>query len=138
MLSSALTVHASRTAVVLPGTLGSQVFDQITGPSGQKIVRRVAGTANARPSTLTISHDISGTGFRQRCRTLVRADLQVLTTDIADTGGVVPAAFAYYVLDRPLSSGAAIATTDLGDLTGYVIDVLTVSGQFAKILNQEA
>lgn len=138
MLSSALTVHASRTAVVLPGTLGSQVFDQITGPSGQKILRRVSGTANSRPSTLTISHELSGTGFKQRCRTLVRADLQVLNTDLADTGGVVPSAFGYFVLDRALSTGGAIATTDLGDLAGYVIDVLTVSGQFAKLLNQEA
>jgi hypothetical protein len=68
----------------------------------------------------------------------VRVDLQVVNTDLADTGGVVPSASAYFVLDRPLSSGGAIATTDLGDLTGYVVDVLTVSGQFAKLLNQEA
>jgi hypothetical protein len=87
---------------------------------------------------MTVRHSMSGSGFRQRVRSVVRFDFTRLDTDIADTDGVTPSASAYVVLDRPVQSAGAITTAHLQSLVGWLVDAFCVSGQFDKILNLEA
>lgn len=139
MLTADLAVNASRATVTLPGSAGSLTFAQITGTGNStSIVRRVSATANTTPQTLTIGHELKGAGFAQRCRSVVRCDYRALNTDIADTGNVTPSASAYLVIDRPIQSGGAITDAIIKNLIGQICDVLTVSGQADKLLNQEA
>jgi hypothetical protein len=138
MLTSDLVVVDNHTPLTLPGLLGSKTYAQITGPIGQQIVRRIAATANTTQQTLTIGHTLSGVGFAQRCRTLVRHDYKVLSADISLTGGVVPSSAIYVVQDRPIQSGGAITDAILTNNMAALLDVLLTTGQFAKLLNQEA
>jgi hypothetical protein len=138
MLTADLTVVDTHASLTLPGALGSKVYAQITGPIGQQIVRRIAATSNTTQQTLTIGHTLSGTGFGQRCRTLVRHDYRVLNSDISLTGGIVPYSANYWVQDRPIQSGGNVTDTILTNNMAALLDVLLTSGQFAKLLNQEA
>lgn len=139
MLTADLSVTSNAGSITLPGSSGATTFAQITGTgNSSSIVRRVAATANTTPQTLTIGHTVNGTGFNQRCRSVVRMDYKAVNTDIADTGGVTPSASAYLVLDRPIQSGGAITDTVLKTLLGGLLHVLVASGQLDKLLNQEA
>lgn len=139
MLSSDLTVTGNAGSITLPGDTGATTFSQITpGTNGTTFQRRVAATAGTTPETLVIGHTLSGSGFAQRLRTLVRMDYKALNTDIADTGGVTPSFSAYFVLDRPVQSGSAITDTILKRQIGRLLHVLLASGQLDKLLNQEA
>jgi hypothetical protein len=139
MLTADLSVNGSRATVTLPGASGALTFAQITGTGNSTTIkRRVSATAGTTPQTLSIGHEIKGKGFEQRIRSVVRLDFQALNTDIADTGGVTPSASAYMVIDRPVQSGGVISTSTIKDLVGQVCDVLTVTGQLDKFLNQEA
>jgi hypothetical protein len=138
MLSSSLTVVDSHAGITLPGTLGSKVYDQITGPSGPAIVRRIAATSGTTQQTLTISHAASGVGFKQRLRTLVKHEYKVLNSDISLTGGVTPYSYCQFVQDRPINTGAIITDGILINNMAALVDVLVTSGQFVKLLNQEA
>jgi hypothetical protein len=138
MLTNDLTVVDSHAGLTLPGLLGSKVYAQITGPTGQQIVRRIAATAATTQQTLTIGHTISGTGFNARIRTLVRHDYKKLDADVSTTGGVMPVSACYFVQDRPIQSGGAITDAILTNNMAALVDVLLTSGQFAKLLNQEA
>jgi hypothetical protein len=138
MLTADLPVVSNHASLTLPGSAASTVFAQITGPIGQKIVRRVAATANTTPQTLSVGHTVSGTGFAQRIRSLIRMDYQALNTDIADTGGVTPSAACYLVFDRPVQSGGAITDAIFTTMLGGLCDVVLTSGALTKLLNQEA
>lgn len=139
MLNADLAVVSNQGSVTLPGSAGSTTFAQIQGNVGNgAIVRRVAATANTTPQLLTLSHAESGTGFKQRIRSLCRYDYKANNTDIADTGGVVPSFSVYLVIDRPAQSGGAITDTLIKNGIGSVMNVLTASGQLDKFLNQEA
>lgn len=138
MLSSALTVVDNHAGVTLGGALGSKVYDQITGPSGQSIVRRIAATANTTQQTITIGHQLLKTGFLQRCRTLVKHEYKVLNSDLSLTGDVVPYSYCQFTMDRPVNSGGIITDAILVNNAMALIDVLVTSGQFAKLINQEA
>jgi len=137
MFTAALALTDNRASVTLPGSLGALTFDQVTGPSGQTIVRRISSTANTTPNTLTTSHTLSGAGFKQRCRSLVRIDFTRRDVDVASTGGVVPSVSGYFVLDRPIQNGGFITTTHIKTLIGQLCDFLTVSGNVDKFINQE-
>lgn len=138
MLTADLALVDNRASVTLPGSLGTLTFAQVTGPSGQKIVRRISATANTTPNTLTVSHALSGAGFKQRCRTMVRIDYERRDTDVAVTGGVVPALSFYCVLDRPIQNGGFITTAHIKTIIGQLADLLTQSGNIDKLINQEA
>ena len=138
MLTSDLTVVDNHAGLTLPGALGSKVYAQITGPIGQQIVRRIAATANTTQQTLSIGHTLSGTGFAQRLRSLVKHEYRVINADSSLTGGVVPYSTCYFVQDRPIQSGGNITDTILTNNLGALLDVLLTSGQWAKLLNQEA
>jgi hypothetical protein len=138
MLTSDLTVVDSHASITLPGLLGSKVYAQITGPSGQSIVRRIAATANTTQQTLTISHALRGTGFEQRLRTLVKHEYRKIDSDLSLTGGVVPYSYCQFVQDRPIQTGGAITDAILTNNMAALVDVLVTSGQWAKLLNQEA
>lgn len=138
MLTADLTV-TSTGSKTSPGTASALTFALINPSStANQTQRRVAATANTTPKTASIGHQLSGKGFNARCRSRVGFTYTDLTADPVVTGGVVPFAQGYFVLDRPLQSGGAITDAILGDLAGNVIDVLCASGQFAKLLNQEA
>jgi hypothetical protein len=138
MLSSDLTVVDSHSSVTLPGLLGSKVYAQITGPSGQTIVRRIAATAGTTQQTLTIGHTMLKTGFAQRLRTMVKHEYRILNSDIGLTGGIVPYSYNTWVQDRPVNSAGLITDAILTNNMAALVDVLVTSGNFAKLLNQEA
>jgi hypothetical protein len=138
MLTADLTVVDSHAGITLPGLLGSKVYAQITGPIGQQIVRRIAATANTTQQTLTIGHTLSGSGFAQRVRTLVKHEYKAINADSSLTGGVVPYSSNYWVQDRPILSGGIITDAVLTNNMSALLDVLLTTGQFAKLLNQEA
>lgn len=137
MLTADLTVTSNAGSITLPGSSGATTFAQIGGGSTDAIVRRVAATANTTPQTLKTQHSVSGTGFKQRIRTLVRMDYQANNTDIADTGGVTPSASCYLVFDRPVQSGGAITDAIFKTMLGGLLHVVLASGQLDKLLNQE-
>ena len=138
MLTSDLVVVDNHAGLTLAGALGSKTYAQITGPSGQQIVRRIAATANTTQQTLTISHALSKTGFLQRCRTLVKHEYRVINSDLSLTGDVVPYSYCQFVMDRPINTGGIITDAILTNNAMALIDVLVTTGQFAKLLNQEA
>lgn len=138
MLNAALTVTSNAGSITLPGSAGATVFDQITSSGGRTIVRRVAATANTTPQTLTIGHEEVGTGFKRRIRSLVKMNYADNTTDVEDTGGVVPQFQIQLVIDRPVQSGGAITDAIVTTALGGLLHVLLASGQLAKLLNQEA
>jgi hypothetical protein len=138
MLTQDQTLLSSRGSQTLPGSAGSTVFAQITGTVGNKVERRVAATANTTPETLTIGHEVRGIGFKQRCRSLLRIGRQFNNVDPSTTGGAVPSFSWQLVLDRPLNSAGAVTVQHLKDTLGQMIDVMLISGQLDKFLNQEA
>ena len=138
MLTSDQTLVSSRASQTLPGAAGSTVLAQITGTVGNSVERRVAATANTTPETIRVSHEIKGIGYKQRCRSLVKAGKVYNNTDPSTTGGVVPSYSWQLVLDRPLQSGGAVTVQHLKDSLGQLMDLLLISGQLDKFLNQEA
>jgi hypothetical protein len=136
MLTADLVVTDSGTATK-PGAVGAKTFS-LVGPQGEKNLRRIAATATTTPEECIIAHSISGAGFKKRIRSQVRFDIRFNNADTSLTGGVIPSASGYFVLDRPEQSAGIITDAVLQTLAGRVIDVLTVSGQFAKLLNTEA
>lgn len=138
MLNSDLTVVDSHAALTLPGLLGSKVYAQITGPIGQQIVRRIAATANTTQQTLTIGHTLAGSNYSQRLRTLVKHEYKAINADSSLTGGVVPYSTCYFVQDRPILSGGVITDAILTNNMAALVDVLLTSGQWTKLLAQEA
>jgi len=138
MLTSDLTVVDNHASLTLPGLLGSKVYAQITGPIGQQIVRRIAATANTTQQTLTIGHTLAGSGFAQRLRSLIKHEYKAINADSSLTGGVVPYSTCYFVQDRPILSGGNITDAILTNNMSALLDVILTSGQWAKLLNQEA
>lgn len=138
MLTSDLTVVDNHASITLQGLLGSKVYAQISGFSGQQVVRQIAATANTTQQRMTISHAVVKTGFLARLRTLVKHEYKVLSADTSLTGGVVPYSYCQFTQDRPLQSGGAITDAILTNNAMALIDVLVTTGQFAKLLNQEA
>lgn len=134
--NSSLTLVSSGTGTK-PGATGSIVFDQIISPGPTSNVRRVASTAGTTPQLFTVQHAVSGTGFRQRCRSNWRYDFTRADTDPTVTGGIVPAFSIYGVLDRPLNSGGFITTAHIQDGVGWISDFILGAGNLAKFLNQE-
>lgn len=137
MLTQDLTVTSNASTITLPGSSGATTFAMIASPLASKSQRRVAATAGTTPQSLSIGHTKSGSGFKQRTRSVVRMDYVANNTDIADTGNVTPSASAYFVLDRPVQSGGAISDTVLKTMIGGLLHVLLASGQLDKILNEE-
>jgi hypothetical protein len=137
MLTSDLVVTDSGSATK-PGAEGAKTYALVASLVNDTTKRRIAANATTVPHELTVRHALSGSGFKQRCRSLVRFDLSRLDTDLDLTGGVVPTAACYLVLDRPIQSNGYITTAHLQTLVGAVVDVLCVSGQLDKILNMEA
>jgi len=138
MLTSDQTLVSSRGSQTLPGTAGSTVFAQITGTVGNAVERRVAATSNTTPETIKVAHELKGIGYKQRCRSLIKHSRVYNNTDPSTTGGVVPSFSWSIVLDRPLQSGGAVTTAHIKDALGQLMDLLLISGQLDKILNQEA
>jgi len=137
MLTQDQTLSANRAAQTLPGSTASTVFAQITNAS-DKVVRRVAATANTTPETIELGHQTVGQGFNKRTRTMGKYSRVYNNTDISLTGGVTPSFTLHWVLDRPVQSGGAVTTAHIKDALGYLMDMLLQSGQLDKILNQEA
>lgn len=137
MFTSDLVITDSGSATK-PGAVGALTYASVLSHVIDRSKRRVAASATTTPRELSIAHTLSGTGFKQRCRSLIRYDFTRLDTDIADTGGVTPSASGQLVLDRPIQSGGFITTAHLQTIIGSLIDVLCVSGQLDKFLNMEA
>lgn len=137
MLTSDLVITDSG-SVTKPGAEGAKTYALVASLIDGKTLRRIAANATTVPHELSISHTLSGSSFKQRCRTLIRADLRRLDTDTSLTGGVTPSAAFYGVLDRPIQSNGYITTAHLDTLMSAVVDTLLVSGQWAKLLNMEA
>lgn len=137
MLTADLSVTDNGTPTNV-GALGAKTYAMVANPSSGATKRRVAATANTTPQELSVSHTVSGTGFSQRCRTLVRHDYRDISADPENTGGEVPRISAYVVIDRPLNSGGVITDAIVQNSVGAVIGTLLGSGNMAKLLNQEA
>jgi len=138
MLTQDQTLVSSRASQTLPGAAGSTVFAQITGTVGNSVERRVAATANTTPEVIKIAHEVKGVGYKQRCRSVVKSSRTYNNTDPSTTGGVIPSFNWTLTLDRPLQSGGAVTTQHIKDGLGQLMDVLLISGQLDKFLNQEA
>jgi hypothetical protein len=136
MLTADLTVTDSGSATK-PGAEGAKVYALVASLVNDKTLRRIAANATTVPHELAIQHSLSGSGYKQRCRSVVRLDLRRLDTDTTLTGGVIPSVSGYFVLDRPIQSNGYITTAHIQTIVGGVIDVLTVSGQLDKLLNLE-
>lgn len=137
MLTSDLVVTDSGSATK-PGAEGAKTYALVASLVNDTTKRRIAANATTVPHELTIRHSLSGSGLKQRCRTLVRFDLTRLDTDVELTSGITPAVAAYVVLDRPMQSNGFITTAHIQTLVGGLVDVLTASGQLDKLLNMEA
>lgn len=137
MLTSDLVITDSG-SVTKPGAEGAKTYALVASLINGKTLRRIAANATTVPHELSISHTLSGSGFKQRCRTLIRADVRRLDTDTSLTGGQTPSAAFYGVLDRPIQSNGYITTAHLDTIMSVVVDTLLVSGQWAKLLNMEA
>lgn len=140
MLTADLSVTDNGTPTNV-GALGAKTYALVANPSSGATKRRVAATANTTPQVLSVSHSVSGKGFQQRCRTVVRVDYSDLTADLTQetgTNGEVPKVSAYCVIDRPIISDGVITDAIVQNQVGAVIGVLLGSGNMAKLLNQEA
>jgi len=120
-----------------PGATGAITFALVAALINDKSLRREAATALTTPTELSVQHSISGSGFKARCRSVVRMDYRDLTQDTTLTAGVIPSASAYLVIDRPLQSAGKITDAILKRLIGSVLDVIMATGQLDKLLNQE-
>jgi hypothetical protein len=137
MLTSDLVVTDSGSATK-PGALGAKTFALVAALINDKTLRRIAATALTTPQELSIQHTLSGTGFKQRCRTATRYDFRRLDTDTSLTGGIIPSFSVYNVIDRPVQSNGYITQAHIETGIGSLIDVFTVAGQLAKLLNLES
>jgi hypothetical protein len=137
MLTSDLTVTDNGSATK-PGAAGAKTYALVASLVNDQTLRRIAATASTTPQELRVQHSMSGSGFKQRIRSVIRRDYRRLDTDLDNTGGVIPSAAAYMVIDRPVQSNGYIVAADLENMVGSVIDVLCVAGQLAKLLNLEA
>jgi len=86
---------------------------------------------------MVTSHQIVGTAYKARIRSMLKFQLKDLTKDPTLTGGIIPSAAAYLVIDRPVNSGGAIINAQVDDLVGWLIDTITQSGVLASFYNQE-
>lgn len=136
MLTADLSVTDNGTPTNI-GALGAKTYALVANPTSGATKRRIAATVNSTPQELSVSHTVSGSGFKQRVRTLVRQDYRDIATGYA-TEGVVPAVSAYIVIDRPLFSDGAITDAIVMNSIGAVIGAVLGSGNIAKLLNQEA
>lgn len=137
MLTNDLVVVSNQGTVTLPGNQATKTFNQVAGSNGNAALRRIAATANTTPEEILISHQVTGSGYGMTCRTLIQAKIRKSNVDTTTTGGIVPQAKVDLVITRPLNMGANIVDDNIEDLLGQVFDVVTRSGQLAKILNQE-
>jgi hypothetical protein len=137
MLTADLTVTDSGTATK-PGALGAKVFALVASLVNDKTLRRIAATATTVPNEMSVQHSLTGAGFKQRCRTVVKFEIRRLDTDTSLTGGVIPSATIYQVIDRPIQSNGYITTAHLQSLQGQLTDAILASGAFDKLLNMEA
>lgn len=137
MLNADLVVTDSGTATK-PGVLGAKTFALVASLINGSSKRRIAATATSTPQEMTCGHQTSGAGVAARCRTVVRFDLTRNDVDPSLYGGKPPTASAYMVIDRPLNQGAAIATADIKNLVGQLVDAILATGQLDKLLNQES
>jgi hypothetical protein len=138
MLTQNLAIVDNHASLTLMGSRGSKTYNLVSSQTNGATLRREAATALTTPYELNVSHTRSGTGFKLRCRSLIKLTKTRLDTDVALTGGVQPSATAYIVLDRPINSNGYITLTDIKDLLGGVIDVVQTSGAIDSILNEES
>lgn len=135
MLNNDLTVTDNGTGTK-PGSVGALVYAlRSTEASGS--VRSVAAVSITTPKLLTIGHQMSGSGFKQTIRTMIKWSYQKLDSDLADTGGIIPACGATLTFFRPVNSGGFITSAIMKEGIGAVIDTVTVAGQLDKLLNME-
>lgn len=140
MLTADLTVTSNGSATK-PGGAGATVYALVSDPSTSpgQVLRRVAATSTTTPQELKVAHQITGKGqFGQMRRSLVRFDLKKINVDLSTVGGVIPRASVQLVIERPVYSGGQITDAEVNTLVGSLIDVVTASGQLAKLLNAEA
>jgi hypothetical protein len=137
MLTNDLVVVSNQGTVTLPGNQATKTFNQVAGSNGNAVLRRIAATANTTPEEILISHQVTGSGYATVCRSLIKASIRKTNVDTTTTGGIVPACSVGLTITRPLNMGANIVDDNIEDLLGQVFDVITRSGQLAKILNQE-
>lgn len=137
MLTADLSVTDNGTPTNI-GAQGAKTYALVANPASGATKRRIAATAATTPEELSISSALSGKGYSQRVRTVVRRDFRDLTTNVDDTGGVIPSASAYLVVDYPVNSGGVVTTTVVKNLIGAVIGVLLGAGNIDKLLNQES
>jgi hypothetical protein len=138
MLTSDLTVVDNQGSVTLPGGAGSLTFALVAGGGGTSSLRRVAATANTTPQELRISHTEVGKGFARRLRSLIQARITKNDAVLTSTGGIVPSISVSLTIDRPMNMGVYVTDQNVKDLLGQVFDVVTRSGQLAKLFNQES
>jgi len=138
MFTSDLTVVDNHASLTLPGALGSKVYPQIPWPSATATARRIAATAGSTPQLLVIGHEVRGTGFRARIRSLIQHRYSKIDQDTSLTDGVIPSMTWGLTLDRPVQSASAITDAVIGNNLGALLDVILTSGALAKFLNQEA
>lgn len=136
MLTADITLTDSGSATK-PGAEGAKVYALVASLLDGNL-RRIAANATTVPHELRTKHALSGTGFKQRCRSLVRADLSRLDTDPTATGGVIPSASVQMVIDRPIQSGGFLTVAHIQTLVGAVVDCVLQSGNLDKLLNMEA
>lgn len=135
MLNNDLTVTDNGTGTK-PGSVGALVYAlRSTEASGS--VRSVAAVSVTTPKLLTIGHNMSGAGFKQVARTMIKWSYQKLDSDLSVTGGVIPACGATFTFYRPINSGGYITTAIMKEGIGAVLDTVMVSGQLDKLLNME-
>jgi len=124
-------------SVTKPGAEGAKVYASVASLADGTL-RRIAANATTVPHVMSVKHSVSGSGFKQRVRSVVRFDITRLDTDPTATGGVVPTVSAYMVIDRPNQSGGFITAAHIQTLVGAVADVVVPTASLDKLLNMEA
>lgn len=95
-----------------------------------KSIRSVAASGLSTPKTLTISHQVNGTGLTAVDRHLVK-----LNETKTDTEGVkLAAGEVYIVYSKPRQ---IITDSDIQDLQDELVAFITAAGNLAKLLNGE-
>jgi hypothetical protein len=124
-------------SVTKPGAEGAKVYASVASLTDGSL-RRIPANALTVPHTMSVKHSLSGTGFKQRARSVVRFDITRLDTDPTTTGGVTPTVGVYLVIDRPVQSGGNITAAHIQTLVGAVADVCVPTASLDKLLNMEA
>jgi hypothetical protein len=135
MLNNDLTVTDNGTGTK-PGSAGALVY-ALRSTEATGSVRSVAAVSTTTPKLMTIGHQMSGAGFKQRVRTMVKWSYQKLDSDLAVTGGVIPECQVLLTINRPINSGGFITSAIVKEGIGAVLDAIMASGQLDKLLNQE-